>query len=455
MIRSRKSLLQSLFGSLILPGVVVMSVSLLIVYHVFKDEYDELLDASLIGKAHLLLDVIETIEPTTGALDKGVASLLAYERDLRKPEERTLVWYLDATGEVFTQTGPAEETMLPVPLVPGLSTERGYRFMVLASKQPTLGTVVLAEPMVERNEAITDVVISAVVGFGFLGVLFAISSFLALRRSVAMIADLSRNIAERNEHNLAPIDRDNAFSEITPAIDTLDGLMARLDRALSAERAFATNAAHELRTPVAISLANVQRLRAQLSDANQANSAVEIEAGLKRLVRLIERLLQMSRAQSGLGLNAVAQDVNPVISMLIDELHARSSDPDRLVLKRPLGAWHSRIDPDALGIILNNLFDNALKYASGPGPTVVDASQPGQVVVSNDCEPLSPTDMEAIKQRFIRRAALSDGYGLGLAIAQELCGQAGCRLQIFSPRQGSARGFVAVVILPEDGAAKA
>ena len=275
-----KSLVQSLLGSLLVPGLAVMVIGVLIVQHIFKDEYDELLDASLIGKAHLLVEFIET---TQGDAGFDVGGLLDFESKLRKPDERALMWYLDPDGQVYAQSKSVGAFALPTPLATGLSTAAGHRFIMLRSDQPETGSVVVAEPMVERNEAITDVVIAVAIGFGLLGALFALSSFWAVRRSVAMIAELSRNIAEKNEHNLSPIERENVFSEITPAIDTLDGLMGRLDRAITAERAFATNAAHELRTPVAICLAQAQRLRAKLSDPAKIDNIVEIETGLKRL----------------------------------------------------------------------------------------------------------------------------------------------------------------------------
>jgi len=82
-------------------------------------------------------------------------------------------------------------------------------------------------------------------------------------------------------------------------------------------------------------------------------------------------------------------------------------------------------------------------------PTVVDASQSGRVAVVNDCAPLSPADLDRIKQRFNRRGALSDGYGLGLSIIQDLCAQSGCQLEIYVPRELSPRGFAAVLRLPE------
>ena len=447
MMRPRKSLLQSLFSSLLVPGIVVMALGVFIVYHVLKDEYDELLDSSLSSKAHLLIEIIEETRARIGgndATERALSRLLAFENDARDPAERTLFWYLDSTGAVVARSASAQGLSPPAPLVPGFSTAQHHRVFVLAPRRDGAGTVIVAEPMIERNEAITDVDI----GFGLLGLLFAIASFWAVRRSVAMIAKLSDNIAQKNEYNLSPIDRNNAFVEITPAIDTLDTLMSRLDVVLAAERAFATNAAHELRTPVAICLAHVQRLRTQLADPAQTANVAEIEAGLKRLVRLIERLLQMSRAQSGLGLTAVGADINPVIALMMNELQRRDVVPDALVLKPPTGTWPSRIDPDALGIILSNVFDNALKYAAGPGPTVVDASQHGKVVVSNDCDPLTPSDLNAIKTRFVRKTTLSDGYGLGLSIVQDLCTQSGCTFEIFSPRAGSSRGFAAVLTLP-------
>ena len=80
MTRRHKSLVQSLLGSLLVPGLAVMVIGVLIVQHIFKDEYDELLDASLIGKAHLLVEFIET---TQGDAGFDVGGLLDFESKLR------------------------------------------------------------------------------------------------------------------------------------------------------------------------------------------------------------------------------------------------------------------------------------------------------------------------------------------------------------------------------------
>ena len=375
-------------------------------------------------------------------------SLLAFEKDNLNPEERTVFWLLDATGTVLGTSPLAQSLETLETAKPGLSTQGGYRVAVVPSATGIGLTIVVAEPMDERNEAILDVMSAVIVGFLLLGMLFYMAAYFAVRRSTGILAALSDNIAQKDAHDLSPIDRRNSFAEIEPAIDTLDTLMARLDSALGAERAFATNAAHELRTPVAISLAHAQRLKSMLSDPALSASATEIEAGLKRLVRLIERLLQMSRAQSGLGLNATVTDINPVIHLLLKDLRRRAVSDDRLVITEPSGAWYSRVDPDALGIILNNLFDNAFKHASGEGPVVVDASQPGRVTITNDCAPLTPAEVEEIKRRFVRKAPLSEGYGLGLSIVQELCDQSGCTFDVISPLMGKDRGFSVTLTFP-------
>lgn len=444
MIQHRKSLLRSLFKSLLIPIALAALVGVFIVYSLVREEFDELQDLGLTSKAHLLLSAFEAAPDR-----RDLSNLLAFEKAELDPDERTLFWVVDGAGQILVASADADPQLIPQSLNEELTTAKGYRFAILRSAVGGTATVIVATPMTERNEAITDVVAGVILGFMLLALLAAAAAYLAIRRSSRVIASLSKNIAEKDAQNLSPIDRSNSFAEIEPAIDTLDTLMARLDATLAAERAFATNAAHELRTPVAICLAQVQRLKARLADGDMAENVVEVEMGLKRLVRLIERLLQMSRAQSGLGITSEEADIRPVISLMMKEMRDREPSLDKLVIHEPTGKWPSQIDPDAVGIILGNLIENALKYSDGDAPIVVDASLTGRVTVSNDCEPLPPQALEMIQQRFVRKATLSDGFGLGLSIVQELCSQAKCRFEVISPQAGRKRGFTAVLTLPQ------
>ncbi|MDG1354366.1 MAG: HAMP domain-containing sensor histidine kinase [Sulfitobacter sp.] len=441
----RVSLFRDLLKSLLLPGVVAAALGLLLVHNLVEAEYDEMQDIGIHAKAQLLLEIYQA-NPGSPALD----NLMAFEARMMNPEERSSYWFRDAAGRITAHSRPIDPALLPDSLQDDIITTQDHRILTLTRGNDT---VTIATPMGERNGAIRDVVLGSLLGFIILGLLFAVVATLAARRSAGVIARLGTNISQKDEHNLTPIDRANSFAEFEPAVDRLDTLMARLDAALTAERAFATNAAHELRTPVAICLANLQRLKTRLSDPATTASATEIERGLKRLIRLIERLLQMSRAQSGLELGTVRADITPVVSLMLRELRERVTDDAKLVIQPPIAPLWSRVDPDAMGIILGNLFDNALKYSAGPMPVTVDASQQGRVIISNDCDTLCDADLEQIKTRFIRKTPVSEGFGLGLSIVQDLCRQSGCTIDISSPCAGSLRGFTATLTIPEAPAA--
>lgn len=442
------SLLNTLFKSLVLPGIVAAVLGVFIVYSLVKEEYDELQDFALTSNAYLLLQVFEA---QNGIADKSNmqdgANPLSFEPSLRDNDELTMFWVLDIDGDIILRSPAAKDELLSARKQGGIVTALGYRIAEV-STPVAASTVVAATPMGERNEAIRDVLAGVIVGFALLGAFVAFAAYRAVRRSASIIADLSREIETKDAHDLSPIDRKNTFVEIEPALDTVDTLMARLDATLTAERAFATDAAHELRTPVAICLAHVQRLQAKLTKTDTSNSAMEIEQGLKRLTRLIERLLQMSRAQSGLGVSADKADIAPIINLLLRDLRDRVPSPDMLVVANPEGVWMSNVDPDAIGIILNNLFDNAFKHASGDAPLTVDASNRGRIIISNDCAPLTPDDLENMKERFARNTTTSEGFGLGLSIVQELCKQSGSTLELSSPQLGKMRGFNATVTFP-------
>ncbi|KIN71809.1 Periplasmic sensor signal transduction histidine kinase [Sulfitobacter guttiformis KCTC 32187] len=422
-----------------------------IVYSLVKEEYDELHDIALLSKANLLMQVFEARNvPVRGASFADTSNPLLFEFAFLKQGERTVFWVLGPGQEIIQSSPDADQGLLAARIKDGLVTAFDHRIAQVSTPDGQL-SVVAAAPMGERNEAIREVVLGVSAGFILLGMFVIFAAYRAVRRSAKVIADLSAEIGTKDAHDLTPIDRKNTFSEIEPAIDTIDTLMKRLDATLAAERAFATNAAHELRTPVAICVAHVQRLRTKLSDPAAIGSAAEIEQALKRLTRLIERLLQMSRAQSGLGTAAAHSDIAPVVNLLLRELRARVPSDTDLLITPSNGIWRSNVDPDAIGIILNNLFDNALKHAFGSSPLEIDASCAGRIVISNDCEALTPDKLGEIQDRFVRSSPAAEGFGLGLSIVRTLCQQSGSSLTLNSPLPGQTRGFCAILTLPIDG----
>ncbi|MGB7321488.1 MAG: HAMP domain-containing sensor histidine kinase, partial [Albidovulum sp.] len=184
-------------------------------------------------------------------------------------------------------------------------------------------------------------------------------------------------------------------------------------------------------------------------DPDVIKRTVEVETGLKKLIHLVERLLQFSRAQSGLGTSEELTDVSVVTTLMFNEAARRSDAQDRIAIHPPITPFFSSIDPDALAIILSNLIDNALKHSQPNTMVELDGRAEGEISISNDCEPLSECDQAKIQERYLRQSTRNDGFGVGMAIVKTLCEQSGSKLTIESPRSGSRRGITVKLQFPE------
>lgn len=446
MTKSNNSLAQSLIRPLLLWGAMAVLIGTSLSVYIVKAEYEELLDLSLKNKAELLLPLVSSeydLKPDT-TLDP----LSQIEGSGLDTEEQALFWLVDTNNQVIVQS-----RNMPAGLTHDVVDASGYQdgpsHRYFATRQNTQGRrIIVAEPLAERNEVVMDSLMGIALSMLILVLIAVVVIRLAIRHVQRTITRLGDEIGQKNENNLTPIDSAMTFSEFSPATDTINDLMERLGKAIGAERDFATNAAHELRTPLAVSLAHTQRLKANTKDVALLERASEIEAGLKRLVHLVERLLQFSRAQSGLGVSETATDANQVTTLLFTEASQRSDAQGRIVSHPPSGAFFSSVDTDALAIILSNLIDNALKHSPPGGIVNLDGQTAGKIVITNDCDPLSAQDVQKIQQRHERHSTTKDGFGLGMAIVKTLCDQSGCQLTILSPSPGQMRGMTVILQMP-------
>src|SRR5690606_20027179 len=146
--------------------------------------------------------------------------------------------------------------------------------------------------------------------------------WLAMRLALRPLEVLRRDIGKRDSRNLQPLLSDGHPAELAPIAEAVEALMSRLKSALDAERSFAARSAHELRTPIAGALAQTQQLAAELGNGPGATRLVEIEAALKRLATLSEKLLQMARIEAGFAKSDVETDLLPVLTMVVRDINA-------------------------------------------------------------------------------------------------------------------------------------
>ncbi|MCB1407173.1 MAG: HAMP domain-containing histidine kinase, partial [Rhodobacteraceae bacterium] len=214
-----------------------------------------------------------------------------------------------------------------------------------------------------------------------------------------------------------------------------------------AERSFAANAAHELRTPLAGAIAQAQRLRSETRDPAAKARAEEIEVTLKRLTRLSERLMQLARAEGGRLRTDQSTDLGAIARIVVDDIE-RTGAGGRIVLTLPQAAVLSDLDPDAFGILCRNLVENALRHGDQTAPVEVTLTADGRLTVANEGLVVPRAALDRLTTRFERAHASTDGSGLGLAIVAAIADRIESPLLLESPRPGASSGFQASIKLP-------
>jgi two-component system OmpR family sensor kinase len=281
--------------------------------------------------------------------------------------------------------------------------------------------------------------------------LSAAGIWIVTRRGLRPLADLRREIALRGSANLQPIRDDNLPGELTPIAVALSRLIERVRAALDAERQFAANSAHELRTPIAGALAQTQRLIETADDERVRAEGRKIEGALRRLAALSEKLLQLARADAGMAASGEPTLVVPIVNLVLADARTQGVVPRTFELKVAPGAEGvcAAINIDALGIVLRNIVDNAIAHSPPDTPVEVEITGGATIVVRNASAVVPPEAMAKLTSRFERGPTSASGSGLGLAIVDTILSQIGGRLALHSPATGRADGFEAVITLPQ------
>ena len=408
-----------------------------------REEMDEVFDSALRETAERILPLAVT--DIVGREDEGVTQRLA---PVRAHDEYFTYVVRDAQGRVLLQSHAADPEVFPPYDGTGFRQTDTHRLYSDAALQETI-RITVAEPLEHRAAVAREIQIG--LGLPLLVILpvALLAIVLAVRTSLGALRRFRGNLEARHARDLSPVPTGDLPSEIAPLAGTLNSLLDRLRHAFEAERSFAANAAHELRTPLAGAIAQTQRLRSETADPAIEARAADIEATLKRLTRLSERLMQLARAEGGqLRLDRSA-DLRAVARIVADDL-GRSGAADRLRLNVPDIPVMSDIDPDAFAILCRNLVENALRHGAPGGPVTVTLSADGALAVANDGPAVPREALDRLTGRFERAGASSEGSGLGLAIVAAIADRIGSPLRLTSPRPGSTSGFEAALRLPTD-----
>ncbi len=226
-------------------------------------------------------------------------------------------------------------------------------------------------------------------------------------------------------------------------LDGLDAAHERLRVAFESQRRFVADASHELRTPLTTIRGNVDLLRLDDQDASpdQREALSDIATEAERMSRLVNNLLALARADSGVHIARRPIDVQAVVAEVFQKASRRADHVDlRLGETANVTVFGDR---DYLVQLLFILVDNALKYTPAGGIVTLSTSCAGDMLrlaVRDTGVGIAPADQVRVFDRFYRSdpSRYGEGTGLGLAIARWIAGEFDGSIEVKSaPGEGS------------------
>ena len=485
----------SLFGEILdwlwVPMMVLMPVSILLTFAAAKALSHAPFDRALSDNAVVLAAQVKL----RGG--RVVADLPLAARHLLRTDDTGSV-YFQVTGQRGEYV--AGDRDLPLPAddeapVPGVIRFRNeelrgaevriaYTWVELprtggaarATDHPLRLPLVQVAETLDKRDQLADEIVKGVILPQFIILPFAaVLIWFGLARGLHPLSSLVERIRRRRPGDLSPIPHGAVPVEVEPLIDSINDLMRQLDGSLKGQQRFIANAAHQLRTPLAGIQMQTELARRQAASGSEgaelAQSLAQMAVATRRLVRMVNQLLALTRAEKAqeagaaaprlmrLDLAALARErvlhwVTAAIEKQIDLGFDGGSDS---AATAPL--W---IDGNAmlLGELINNLLENAIHYTPAGGTITLRlrAGVTAVLEVEDNGIGIAREERELVFERFYRvlggsaSDASAEGSGLGLAIVREIAVQHHAQVRIRDGAQGRGTVFAVEFALAESAA---
>lgn len=446
--------------------LLVFGISILVIglasYRYAAHEIEELHDVSLAQNARLLEGLIQAPLPD----DQRQALLSSLENALlgAEPSDKRLAGNRYASKLAFqlwergrlvlrSTTAPSEPfTDAPPGYASGHVSGHDWRVYVLDLPE-TSRQLMVAERDDMRGELTRTVALRTllpdVIGLPLLALLL----WWAIGRGLQPLSRLATAIRQRDPHNLQPLVMRPLPRELDTILGALNRLLERLSRLRVREKRFIADAAHELRTPLAVLDLHAQNALAAENPTDRHESLLELRGGVARATRLVAQLLILARLEPEEEPQARAPDV---MGNLLIEVRESLAELSPLAIERrqtlDLVAdesedWWLAVEPGAIGILVQNLVGNALRYSPDAGRVSVTLAADVNrlhLCVDDQGPGIPEAERNRVTERF-HRAGPGAGAGLGLSIVERLLARHGGTLEL---QEAPGGGLRAVVVLP-------
>ncbi|HDV6321378.1 sensor histidine kinase [Burkholderia multivorans] len=440
---------------LLLPLAVFVLIAAAMAYDAARRTADLVQDSTLVASART---IGEDIEWRNGL---PVADVPPAALEIFESPSRDSVFYkvIDSDGRLLAGN-PALDVVArhgaePVAYDTTLDGTRlravAYDRQLYDEGQVDTVTVVVAKTTRSRNAMVATIWRPQLVRLALMLVLAVVLVYLGLTFELRPLMKLKDDVADRGPMELEPIRPERLQHELRPIVDAINQCIARLNTHTATQRRFIADAAHQLRTPIAVLDTQIQYAQQRGHDDRELASVLDsMQRSSRKMADVTDKLLLLAHAEATPStLLTQRVDLAALVSSVLEETIVLAQRRD-IDLGAELG---ERLDVAGSGSLLSalvtNLVDNAVRYTQPGGCVTVAARRDGDTVVLDviDDGPGIPAEARPhVFKRFYRVSSDTEGSGLGLAIVSEIA-QAHGGSATLAPGPGN-RGVVVTVRLP-------
>ena len=396
-------------------------------------EVDKLLDAQLAQSAHALLELSshELYEQMAFNASKKQPKK-GYKPQIH-PYEQNVVFQIWSIGGNLAVRSPS------APEIPMVEVENEFvermigsdRWRVFAISDKDSHVQVQVGERYDQREALSNEVAARLLTPLFVALpMIVIMIWIWIGSAMRPLNKVAHDIHQREPENLQPVSTEGVPQEAKPMVDALNALLERVRVAYDNIRLFTSNAAHELRTPLAALKIHTQLAERAGNEEERLEAMQRVERGVDRATSLVEQLLTLTRLEpeaaqgekKDVHLHLLTEDIVAELAPAAIKKHIEVN-----LAENDCCLVH--VNAGMMGILIRNLVENAIRYTPPAGKVDISLYQIDQAIrlrVADSGPGIPEAERSKVFGRFYRGSELDDankenGTGLGLAIVQRIC----------------------------------
>jgi len=379
-------------------------------YQSSMDEAERLFDKQLLDTARLIAFIYTG---NTGS-HAGYDSTLAFQ-----------VWQ---QGKLVSSSANASSTLI-APLTRGFGYNNfdGYRWRTVAYFDTGNEYWVLAAERTDLRYTLAEHIVMESIFPVLLGLpLVGLLIWFIVGQGLRPLRKLADELGNKRPADLSPLEYDSSSLELKRIVLSSNKLLERLERSLLREKQFASDAAHELRTPISVLKVQLHNISKELPEADQ--NVIKLNDTAERLGHIVEQILDLYRSSPD-QFNATLTPINldDLVREILAQEYPRFDAKDQKLEFQGNGCFIQG-DRFAITTLLLNLLSNANKYTPAGGQVHVSTRESGGriiLTVEDSGSGIPEQQYEAVFERFYRvggdrHQSGEPGCGLGLAIVQRI-----------------------------------